>query len=254
MYPFERLNKVIELLKEKGQIKIGEAATHLGVSFSTLHRDLDRLEEHGIIEKVRGGAVYKEKVETVSHFTMRLERQVLEKTAIAEKALQLIDDDSCVFIDHSTTSVYLAKEIAKRDYRNLIILTNSLVAPEILADAAGVKVLLTGGEANHELEALGGRWVLKSFENINVHKIFLSVGAVSPEKGFMTQLPFIHEIFPEVFLLPQVKVVMVDNSKFYKVATFHVGDIKQADLIVTDKPLAKELLVAVEKKGPQVIC
>lgn len=253
MYPFERLDKVLEYLKERGQIKVSEAAPLFGVSFSTLHRDLDRLEAEGVVEKVRGGAIYKEKVETFSHFKLRLDRQVKEKAIIAAKAVSLIEDDSCIFLDHSTTSVYLAREIAKHNFKNLIILTNSLVAPEIFYNTSGIKVILTGGEANHELEALGGRWVINSFNDINVHQIFLSVGAVSPEKGFMTQLPFIHEIFPAVFMLEQPKIVLVDSSKFYKLATFHIADIQQADMIITEKPLPDELSSLIEKKGPRIL-
>lgn len=128
-----------------------------------------------------------------------------------------------------------------------------MIAPEILAGANGVKVILTGGEANHELEAIGGQWVINSFNNINVNQIFLSVGAVSSEKGFMTQLAFIHEIFPKVFTLSPPKIVLVDTSKFYKLATFHIAEIKQADIIVTEKQLPKDLRILLKEKGPQLL-
>ncbi len=252
MYPFERLNKVVELLREKGKVKVSEAAPLLGVSLSTLHRDLDKLETEGVVEKVRGGAILKKKLDLFSHFKLRLDRNNKEKSKIAEKAINLIEDDSCIFIDHSTTCVHLAKEIKKKNFKNLVILTNSIIAPEILAGANGVKVILTGGEANHELEALGGSWVINAFNNINVHQIFLSVGAVSSDKGFMTKLPFIHEIFTKLFILSPPKIVLVDTSKFYKLATFHIAEIKQADTIITEKQLPKDLTTIFEKKGPKL--
>lgn len=253
MYPFERLNKIVDLIKKKGQVKVSDDADLLGISYSTFHRDLDILEARGLVEKVRGGAVLKETPVTSSHFTQRLSRKKKEKVIIAKKAVDLIEDDTCIFIDHSTSCKFLAQELAKKKFLNLVILTNSLALPQEFVGANGVKVILTGGEASHELGAISGNWVLKAFKRINVHQIFMSVGALSPEKGFMTQLPFINEIYPEIFHLGIPIIVLADSSKFSKVCTFRVADLAKAQAIITDCEVGQDMSLAIQKTGVELI-
>ncbi len=57
MLPADRRKRILELLAERGIVRIGELSRALGVSAMTVHRDLDRLAAEGRLRKVRGGAV-----------------------------------------------------------------------------------------------------------------------------------------------------------------------------------------------------
>jgi DeoR/GlpR family transcriptional regulator of sugar metabolism len=253
MYPFERLEKIIARIRASGQIKIHEEAEALGVSKATLHRDLDLLEQQGVVEKVRGGAVLRERLKLESHFHLRLKSAVAEKRKIASAAAGSIQDDTSIFLDHSSTVSYLAESLKERSFRNLIVVSNSLVIHTTLAGTHGIKVILTGGAVEPDFQALSGRWVIESFRGFNFHQVFASCGAVTVD-GFMTQTPFIFEILSEIVNTAGVEVnILVDSSKFYKIATFRVAPLKAAAKIYTDSSAPKSLMDKLTAAGTQLI-
>jgi DeoR family transcriptional regulator, fructose operon transcriptional repressor len=253
MYPFERKEKILEKLRNAGRITIGEDARSLGISTSTLHRDLVELETQGIVRKLRGGALLAEAAGFETHFDIRMKTRTGAKEDIARKAVEMIQDDTCIFLDHSSTTVYLAREIKRLQFRNLIVLTNSLAIPAEIGERKGVQVMLTGGVVESGFKALSGRWVIDSLQRLNLHQVFASVGAISTEHGFMTQVPFIHELLPEIFRSSSVINILADSSKFYKIGTFQVAPLSPAFRIFADKGLPKEIRIEIEARGTKII-
>lgn len=253
MYPFERLEKITERLKANGQIKIHEDARRFGVSKATLHRDLDLLERQGMLIKVRGGAVLRERLHVDTHFQNRRGIAVAEKQKIAAAAAASVRDDTSIFLDHSSTVAYLAEALARRVFRNLIVVTNSLAIPGLFGNVSGIQVILTGGRVESDFQALSGRWVIESFRSFNFHQVFVSCGAVTVE-GFLTQTPFIHEILCEILNRAGVEInMLVDSSKFQKIATFRVAPIRAAAKLYTDAGIPKAIRERLSAAGVPLI-
>jgi DeoR/GlpR family transcriptional regulator of sugar metabolism len=249
MYPFERKEKILDRLRKIGRIHINEDAKLFNASISTLHRDLEDLEKQGLVKKVVGGAVLLNGIQSETHFDKRLQNQAKEKKAIARNAVQHIQDDTSIFLDHSSTTTYLAREIKQRSYKSLLVLTNSLQIPVELGGIQGIQVISTGGAVESEFKALHGRWVVDSIQRINLNQIFISVGAISVDNGLMTQMHFINDLFPELFRRSQHINVLVDSSKFYKLCTFQISPLKPSFTIFTDKALPEEIRHEIEAKG-----
>jgi DeoR family transcriptional regulator, fructose operon transcriptional repressor len=253
MYPFERKEKILNTIRKEGRITIQRDAHRLGVSPVTLHRDLEALEKTGQLKKVRGGAIFTGNSLRETHFDIRMKVNVREKQEIARKAAEFVRDDTSIFLDHSSTVLFLARELKNRRFRNLTLLTNSLVIPSELGEEKGVQVLLTGGVVEGEFKALSGRWVTENLKCLNLHQIFASVGAISPDQGLMTQVPFIYEVLPAVFTCSQKINILVDHSKFSKMATYQIAPLGPCFTIFTDQKLPKSFKAEVEKKGSKVI-
>ena len=253
MYPFERKEKIIDRLRKFGQININEDAKTFNVSISTLHRDLEDLEKQGLVKKVMGGAVLVSDVQFATHFDKRLQIQTREKKAIAKKAVECVQDDTSIYLDHSSTTTYLAREIKQRAYKSLLVLTNSMQIPIELGGIQGIQVISTGGAVESEFKAFYGRWVVDSLQRINLNQIFISVGAISVDKGLMTQMHFINDLMPQLFRRSQRINVLVDSSKFYKLCTFQISPIKPSFTIFTDKGLPEEIRKEIEAKGLKLV-
>ncbi len=253
MYPFERKEKIIDRLRKTGRININEDAKLFNVSISTLHRDLEDLEKQGLVKKVTGGAVAGSGIRFASHFDKRLQNQAKEKKAIARKAVQHIQDDTSIYLDHSSTTTYLARELKQRSFKSLLVLTNSLQIPIELGGIQGVQVISTGGAVDSEFKALYGRWVVDSIQRINLNQIFISVGAISAANGLMTQIHFINDLIPELFRRSQHINVLVDSSKFYKLCTFQISPLKPSFTIFTDKGLPEQIRQEIEAKGLKLV-
>ena len=53
----ERRSQIAELIKKQRTVNNGELMERFGISIETVRRDLDALEQQGILRKVYGGAV-----------------------------------------------------------------------------------------------------------------------------------------------------------------------------------------------------
>lgn len=253
MYQFERKEKIMHKLNRVGQIRINQEAQLLGVSLPTLHRDLLELEKQGLIEKVQGGAILSSASESRTRFDIRIKTNVKEKKEVAIKAAKMIEDETCIFLDHSSTTTFLARELERRHFHNLIVLTNSLAIPFELRGKNGVQIILTGGVFESEFKAVSGHWVIDSIKSLNLHQIFVSVGAISLEHGLMTQTHFINELFCELFLYAPKTNILVDSSKFFKIGTFQIAPLSPSFVIITDRGISRTLQTEIEKKGPKII-
>ena len=238
MYPHERREKIIETLRKVGRINVLEDAKLFGISSSTLHRDLAELEKQGHLKKLRGGAVLVDVPQIHSRFDIRLRNNIKNKEKIARNAIKRIKDDTSIFLDHSSTVFFLAREIKCSNFKNLIVLTNSLVIPYELSAKSGVKIIMLGGVVEHEFRALSGRLLMETIRNFNLHQAFVSVAAISAEKGLMTQALFIQEFLPDLFSYVNEINILVDSSKFQKIGALQITPLNSSMKIFSDKGLA----------------
>ena len=257
MYPFERKEKIVEKLRTTGQIMIAEDAPKFGVSVATLHRDLKELESEGLVKKVTGGAIYLDSVEFETHFDIRMKSNQQMKEEIAKKAVITVLDDTSIFLDHSSTVAYFAKEPSKRSFRNLLILTNSLAIPNILSDASGIQIMLTGGFIQTDYQATAGPTIIEAMQEINLHQAFISCGAISVKDGLMTANHFILEMMKNILeYCPKNDIVinvLVDSTKFHKRGTFKCALLDKSFNIYSDKNLDPDIITEIEKSGCMII-
>jgi DeoR/GlpR family transcriptional regulator of sugar metabolism len=59
-------------------------------------------------------------VQFATHVDKRLQTHTREKKAIAKRAIEYIQDDTSIYLDHSTTTTFLAQEIKQRAYKILL--------------------------------------------------------------------------------------------------------------------------------------
>ena len=62
---------LLQFLQQNGVGHLSELATRLGVSVSTVRRDLDKLEQQGHVQRIRGGALYTKQPELEPPFDSR---------------------------------------------------------------------------------------------------------------------------------------------------------------------------------------
>ncbi|MDF1749575.1 MAG: DeoR/GlpR family DNA-binding transcription regulator, partial [Alphaproteobacteria bacterium] len=139
-----RQQNITEWLQDTHSASIQDLSQHFHVSDETIRRDLRHLAEHGLVEKFHGGVRFNEaKVEAPFQRRMRLMADAKRRIGIA--ASQLIADQSTIYLDNSSTSCFLARQLTKRS--DLTIITLSLAVANIFS-AAGSRnrVILSCGE------------------------------------------------------------------------------------------------------------
>lgn len=58
MLPLERQNKILEILSKKKAVTVDELCALLYSSGATIRRDLQALENNGLLRRTHGGAVF----------------------------------------------------------------------------------------------------------------------------------------------------------------------------------------------------
>jgi DeoR/GlpR family transcriptional regulator of sugar metabolism len=257
MIPFQRREKIANELQRKKTCSVSELSKLLGVSEVTIHRDLAHLKHAGTVEKIHGGATFvKSFMESTpkaeQRVDIRLRRQVEEKKDIAKKAVRLIHDETSIFIDHSSTSIYLAREIRNLPFENLTIVTNSLKILNELEEATFANLVSTGGNLQRQWSALGGAIALDFLSRVNFDQIFISCGGISIKGGVMTSFPFVVEILRKASAVAREINLLVDSSKFSTVGTFSIMPVTAITRIITDRKLNPDLLEQYQNLGIEV--
>ena len=114
MFNPERHELILRILNEKGAVSVAELTETLGVSESTVRRDLVELSEAGVLNKVHGGATLNKKQFIMTEDTVndKREKNVFEKRKIAEYAAKQITDSDFVYLDAGTSTLFMKDYLA----------------------------------------------------------------------------------------------------------------------------------------------
>ena len=196
-----------------GTTHVDELADRLGVSVSTVRRDLERLKADGQVARTYGGAM----VTAPFH-----ERPISEsqrhagpaKSAIARRALELVPESGTVFIDAGTTCGALARLLAASStHSDLTVVTRGLETAVALADAPDIELILLGGRVRKLSHGLVGPLTDLAIERLGFDAAFLGADAVDPARGVGE--PTLEEtmVKESVARVARLVAVLADSSK-----------------------------------------
>ena len=116
MLAAERRKLILEKVHAEKKVIVSELSKEFDVSEETIRRDLDKLADEGHVIKSYGGAVINEIGSIDLPFNVRWKSNSLGKKKIAELINQEIKDGDHIFLDASTTAVFIAKNIKQKKH------------------------------------------------------------------------------------------------------------------------------------------
>src|SRR5690625_2727289 len=99
-----RLRDIEKLILSTGSCSTAEIAEKFKISAMTVHRDLELLEESGIIRRIRGGATALSSNLLESHIRYRQAANLPIKRRLASAAVELVEPSNAVMLDDSTAA------------------------------------------------------------------------------------------------------------------------------------------------------
>lgn len=253
-----RQKEIVTLIQGGGVVEINPLAARFQTSPITIRRDLIELQERGLLERTRGGAISGGEViaegwaryETVSYIERERER-VREKRAIAELAAQLVSDGDCILLNGGTTSRHLAD--ALRGHQNLHVITNGLPVAMELARSQNAAVYLLPGRVDFRKMCSVARPASGAFDDFSVRAAFLGVHGISPMGGIAMLSP--EEAAMNRFFIDAAQSVnvIVDSSKFESQAMFRICGTNRVTRVITDSGVSAEVRCALEAQGVEVL-
>lgn len=174
-----RHDAVVSLVRE-GVDSVEVLAERLGVSASTVRRDLATLQRDGRLARTYGGALARDVFHERS-FAESERRNLGAKSAIAAAAVDLVPPGGTVFVDAGTTCLALAQRLADRG--PLTVVTRGLEAALLLSRADGVDVVVVGGRVQPLSHGVIGPLSALALDRYHFDVAFLGADAVDPVRG-----------------------------------------------------------------------
>ena len=202
-----RLDWVRRELERNGSIEIRESAEAIGVSEMTVRRDLERLQEMGVVHRVRGGAI----PVGPTPFADRHRHHATAKAVIAQKLVNLIPARGAIAIDASSTLLRLVSSIP--DSPELTVLTNGPETFEELRRKRHLVPMLTGGQLEPRTGSLVGPIACQSSGHLLLQRLFVSAAAVDPVVGASETCAEEAEVKRALAAMASEVVLAIDSSK-----------------------------------------
>lgn len=231
----ERHEAILKIVNEKGAASVAELTAALGVSESTIRRDLLELSSSGSLKKVHGGATLNRRQFIVSEDTVsdKQDKNVEEKRRIAKYAAEQISDSDFVFLDAGTTTLFMIDYLP--DNLKASFVTNGISHAKLLSKR-NFRVVILGGQLKSTTEAVIGLAAANNLQNYNFTKAFLGANGITENQGFST--PDSEEAFVKAAAINRsfVSYVLADSSKFGRVSSVSFATVDRACIITDKKP------------------
>lgn len=227
----ERYHKIVQLVNERGSIRVTELSEICEVTEETIRRDLDKLESEGKLLRSHGGAIsVKEGQPEIPYFEREI-TNVEEKRKIAKEAVKLIEPKDTIILDASSTAWYMSKIIPDIP---LTVLTNSMKVGLELSGKEKVKVISTGGNVSAGSLSYVGPMAVRSLDTYYVDKAFISCKGVHLQRGISEMNELQAQVKQKMIAISDHVILMADYSKFGIQAFTHVAPWTELDEVITD--------------------
>lgn len=227
----QRHEEILKMLDGKKSITLQEIKEQLGISESTIRRDLNTLHNQGRLVKVFGGAVaIDSRVSTQeADVSSREDLHKEEKLRVARYAAGLVSEGDFVFLDAGTTTGAMIDHLP---VLGVTYVTNAVAHAKRLADL-GAHVIIIGGELKAVTEALAGNEAYVNLKKYNFSIGFFGANGVELTAGFTT--PDINEAMIKQCAMQhsQKRYVVCDGYKFGVVAPVTFGSFNSATVITS---------------------
>jgi len=227
-----RQRAISEAVMAEGTVRIEDLAERFEISVMTAHRDLDELEERGLLRKERGTATATSTALVESSYVYRSNTQLEEKEAIARATIEFISHGQAIILDDSTTTLKLVPYLA--DKAPLTVITNTLTVMEAAHGMKGVSLLGLGGQFYEWCSAFMGRMTLDAIKTLRTDVAVMSTSAITDGYAFHQSLETV-DVKRAMFDSASTRILLADHTKFDKRALYQTLPLAEFDAVIVDE-------------------
>jgi DeoR family fructose operon transcriptional repressor len=242
-----RQQQILDRMALYGEVKLAELKETFDVAEMTLRRDLEKLEQMGLLKRTFGGAIL------IGKDIALLERTgvlIDEKMKIGLQAVKLIQPGDSIFIDGGSTTLQIAKCL--KPNMNITVVTNALnVAAEL--QGKQISTIVVGGILLEKTSTLVGPLACDSLAKMAFDRVFIGTTGATIRHGFSNSN--MHEAEIKRFVIEQaaeVNIVM-DHTKFGMKDLFSFASLNAVDRIITDRLPEQELAQAFKESSVEIV-
>ncbi|MDR2975770.1 MAG: DeoR/GlpR family DNA-binding transcription regulator [Streptococcaceae bacterium] len=233
LYAEERKSSILELVNEKKRMEVSELADLFKVTPSTIRNDLRELEGEGLVKRTHGGVIKKNYQRSLE--VTPVERELTrQKYEIAEKALELIDDNDILAVDTGTTCMAFAEKLLESQFKNLTILTFDLEIGLLLSENKNFQVMVLGGMIRNGYPYVSGSSLTLRISSFSVDKSIIGTTGFDAIYGYSTPHFETAEIKKSLIDIGRVAIALCDSDKLNQRCFKQFADPGECEYLITD--------------------
>ena len=232
----QRHTKVLEILSKHNRAEVSSLAEQLEVSQVTIRKDLDNLEERGLVRREHGYAC----LNTTDDIGKRMAFNYDIKRRIAVAAAASVEEGETVMIESGSCCALLAEEIAKSQ-KDVTIITNSVFIANFIRHAIRTKIILLGGYYQPESQVLVGPMTRKCGEIFLSDKFFIGTDGYIPNYGFTGKDQLRSETVMDLAEYARDIIVLTEAEKFQRQGVLGLVRLEKVSAVYTDERISQEV-------------
>ncbi|MCR4797936.1 MAG: DeoR/GlpR family DNA-binding transcription regulator [Lachnospiraceae bacterium] len=254
MLSAERRNLILKQVQEEKKVVVSQLSRTFDVSEETIRRDLEKLEEEGYVVKSYGGAILKEDIGRDLPFNVRYRMNPEGKALIARLAAEEIRDNDYIFMDASSTTIFLSQALRKKEFEKLTVITNSIENAVILGSHPGCEIVLSGGSLRSESMSLMGPKALDFISAYHVSKAFISCRGIDLNHGVTEGSDEIAGIKQAVIKNADNIYLLADKDKLDQVSFAKTCELGKIHTLITDERPNENWETTLYERNIRLIC
>jgi len=182
-----RRYEILKILQVAGRTSVTELAKRFSVSEGTIRRDVEQLEEMGLVVNLWGKITTTIQLSSKG-FWERIKHKRAEKITLAQYIIDagIIQPGNILYLGGGTSTYYLSQRIFDGDIGELYVITNAInIAGEaIISRCREVNLVLTSGELDPSQNSLRGSLTTEWIKNYPIQQFniaFFSDEGISTE-------------------------------------------------------------------------
>jgi DeoR/GlpR family transcriptional regulator of sugar metabolism len=229
-----RIQQILQILHEHDFVTVEELVDQIGVSASTVRRDLGELARRGLVICGHNGAIPVSEMQADASVSFRSGVNAKAKANIARRAAHIIQNGSMVFLDSSSTVLNMTDYM--RTKKNIVVVTNSLLVVSRL-QGSEVTVHMIGGIVSPISYAFYGPLTEEALREYNFDYAFISPVCIT-DQGYASETTEIAaDIRAAALRRTRCGVLLCDHSKMGQYRAYNIAHVNSFQYIVTDGPL-----------------
>ncbi|MEA2007907.1 MAG: DeoR/GlpR family DNA-binding transcription regulator [Chloroflexota bacterium] len=251
LIPAERRNRIHEIIRDQGIVRVSALSDLFDVAEITIRRDLEQLEQVGYLERTHGGAVYSRRMQLETSYTEKDQIHRQEKEQIGVEAAALVENEDIILVNSGSTTLQIFRHLA--DQKRIRVITSNMGAFREIR-GLDIELILVGGEYREESNSLVGPLATLGLEQVYGNKCFIGVDGVSIKYGLTT--PNLREAEVARMMIEHTRgqvIVVADHHKLGVVADFQTAPIEGIDILVTDSDFDESYREGLEKLGIEIV-
>jgi len=233
----ERLDEIVKILNKQGRVHVKVLSEMFQVTEDLIRKDLKKLEEKDLIDRIYGGAERKKKKFDASNVNYRMNIHRDHKSIIAKKALSIIENGDSIFLDASSTCAVIAESLASC-HMELTVITNMLEIVRILEVNNDIRCILVGGLYNRRIGGFVGVETIELINGYHVDKAFVSCMSVRlNDQQLYSSTKDIGYTKSAMLNQASIRVLVTESRKFDYHGTVKFYDIKDLDYMICERDI-----------------